>query len=63
VHGYASDVVGVRLEHVDSFECVVVEYADLHVVRAGYDPVLARYEFAGTHWWLAYFKRFHQLLD
>ena len=60
--GYAAYVVRVRLEHVHALERVVVEYADLHVVRAGDDPVLARDELARAHRRLAYLERLDQLL-
>jgi len=53
VDGDRANVVGVGLEHVDPLEGVVVEDADLHVVGAGDDPVLAGDEFGGANWRLA----------
>ena len=49
MNGDAADVVGMRLEHVDAFERVVVEDADGHVVGAGDDPVFARHELGRSH--------------
>ncbi len=49
VNGETADVVRVSLEHVHSLECVVVVGADLHIVRACHDPVLAWHEFGCAH--------------
>jgi hypothetical protein len=44
VHGHAADVVRVGLERVHLLERVVVEDAELEVVRARDEPLLARDE-------------------
>ena len=49
MYGQASDIVGVGLERGDLFVCVVVEDAELEVVRARDEPVLAVYEAHATH--------------
>ena len=59
MYGNTSDIVRVSLEHVHALECIIVEYADLHVVRARDDPIFAGHEFTRPHWWLADLKRFH----
>ena len=62
MNGDGSDVVRVRLEHMDALESVVVEYANLHVVRARHHPVLARNELRSTHGQVTHLEGLDELL-
>ena len=58
MNGQAPNVVGVRLECCDLLVCVIVEYAQLEVVGASHEPVLARDEADASHGHFRYFKGF-----
>lgn len=62
VYSNASDIVAVGLERNDFFERVVVEDAELHVVRTGNDPRLPRNEFRSANRQVRDFKRFDENL-
>lgn len=49
-------------ECVHSIQSVVVEDSNLHIVRAGNDPVLPRDEFGSPDWLVADFESLNELL-
>lgn len=58
MHGETSNVIWMGFEGRHLFVGVVVEDAQLEVVRAGDEPVLARYKFDTSHWDLCDLERF-----
>ena len=50
MHGDGTNIVGMCLEARDFFRRVVVVYADLEVVRAAYNPILAGDESTRADW-------------
>ena len=60
MHGEAADVVWVRLKRNDLFMRVVVEHAQLEIVRTGNEPILARDK---THTSYGYFCDFECLYE
>ena len=52
MHSEASNVIGVRLKGDDFFVCIIIEDAQLEIVRAGDEPVLPRYESYTSHGYL-----------
>ena len=60
MHGQASNVVWVRLKRNDLFMRVVIEHAQLEIVRTGNEPILARDK---THTSYGYFCDFECLYE
>ena len=55
-----ANVVCVRLPLLDLFHCVVIVYPQVHVVRAGDEPLLACYELGAAHGHLAQLEGLQQ---
>jgi len=56
MHSQTTNVVWMCLECGDLFVCVIVEYAQLEVVRAGDKPVFTRNKLDTSHWDFCNFK-------
>ena len=60
---YTTNVVTMSFEHVNFFECVIVEYPNLHIIAASDDPIFPSNELGGSNWQVANLKLLQVLLS
>lgn len=58
----ATYIISMRFESVHAIQCVVIEDADLHIVRTGDDPILAWHKLGGSNRQIAHLKSLDELL-
>lgn len=59
---HTSNVILMRIKCSDFFVGIIVEDSDLHIVRTGNEPRLARNKFGRTYWQISHLERLDQSL-